>query len=70
MDDQLVREARHGYYAAVTWLDEQVGRLLRRLAHHGMSEGTLVVMHGDHGYHLGEHGMWRKVRLHLSSAFT
>lgn len=58
--DREVREVRHGYWAAVTWFDRQVGRLLARLDEHGLTERTIVVMHSDHGYHLGEQGLYRK----------
>ena len=60
LEPSLVREARLGYYAAITWLDQQIGRLLARLEYHQFDSNTLVVLHGDHGYHLGEHGLWRK----------
>lgn len=58
------RAARRGYFAAMTFVDELVGRLLTELSTLGLRERTLVVLHSDHGYHLGERNQWRK--LHAS----
>lgn len=55
-----VAEMRHGYFAAVSYLDAQVGKVLAALRENGLEENTLVVFWGDHGYHLGEHGLWAK----------
>lgn len=52
------------YYAAVTFMDEQVGRVLDELDRLGLSQSTAVVFTSDHGYHLGEHGFWEKTNLH------
>jgi iduronate 2-sulfatase len=53
-----------GYYATVTFMDEQVGRLLDQLEALGLRESTAVVFTSDHGYHLGEHTFWQKADLH------
>ncbi|MCA9063690.1 MAG: sulfatase-like hydrolase/transferase [Planctomycetaceae bacterium] len=50
----------HGYYAATSYTDAQVGRLLDSLDATGLSKNTIVVLWGDHGWHLGDHGMWCK----------
>lgn len=50
----------HGYYAAVSYVDAQVGRLMAALDEKGLRENTLVVLLGDHGFHLGDHGLWCK----------
>jgi len=50
-----VQELRHGYYACVSYVDAQIGRLLRHIP-----EDTIVVLWGDHGFHLGEQGLWTK----------
>ncbi|GIT38652.1 MAG: hypothetical protein Ct9H300mP7_5730 [Verrucomicrobiota bacterium] len=55
-----MRELRHGYYACVSYIDALVGRLLDRLAALKLEENTVVVLWGDHGYHLGEQGLWPK----------
>ncbi len=54
------RELRHGYYAAVSFIDTQVGRLLAELDELGLTENTIVVLWSDHGWKLGEHGGWCK----------
>jgi iduronate 2-sulfatase len=53
-----------GYYAAVTFMDEQVGRLIEALEENGLRESTAVVFTSDHGYHLGDHQFWQKSNLH------
>lgn len=52
------------YYASVTFMDEQVGRILEHLDKLGLRESTAIVFTSDHGYHLGEHLMWQKSNLH------
>ncbi|MEM6391871.1 MAG: sulfatase [Planctomycetota bacterium] len=58
MDAQ--RELVHGYYACVSYIDAQVGRLLDTLEAEGLAENTVVVLWGDHGFHLGDHAIWCK----------
>lgn len=50
-----------GYYACVSFLDAQVGRVLAELNRLGLQKNTIVVFLGDHGYHLGENGQWTKM---------
>jgi len=52
------RKCLHGYLAAVSYIDAQVGRLLDALAETGRENDTLVILWGDHGYYMGEHGWW------------
>jgi len=59
-DPDNIRFLRHGYYAAVTFMDEQVGRVLDHLELLGLTQSTIVIFHGDHGWHLGEQGLWTK----------
>ena len=54
------RELKHGYYASVSFIDAQVGRLLAGLDELGLAKNTIVVLWGDHGWKLGEHGGWCK----------
>lgn len=60
MPDDLARQLLHGYYACVSYVDAQVGRVLDALEAHDLYEKTVVVLWGDHGWKLGEHGMWCK----------
>ena len=55
-----VRELRHGYYACVSYVDALVGRLMKSLEDLSLSENTIVLLWGDHGFHLGEQGLWTK----------
>lgn len=52
------------YYATVTFMDAQVGRILNALDRLGLRESTAIVFTSDHGYHLGDHGFWLKGDLH------
>ena len=60
LNDDQVLALRHGYYAATSYLDAQVGRVLDELDALGLRENTIVVFWSDHGFHLGEHDLWCK----------
>lgn len=62
------QEVLAAYYASVSFMDQQVGRLLDALEATGLKENTIVVFTSDHGYHLGEHDFWQKWSLHEESA--
>ncbi len=58
--EALKRKLIHGYYAGVSYVDAQIGKVLDALAREGLADDTIVVLWGDHGYHLGDHGIWTK----------
>ena len=59
-DDKLSRELIHGYYAATSYMDAQLGRLIEELERLDLAGETIIVLWGDHGWHLGDHGIWTK----------
>jgi uncharacterized sulfatase len=61
--DQDKREFLRSYYACTSFMDAQVGKLLKALEESGQMDNTLIVFMGDHGYHLGEHNWWNKVTI-------
>lgn len=60
LNDDKARELIHGYYASVSYIDAQLGRLLDALDQSGFASNTVIVLWGDHGWHLGDHGLWNK----------
>lgn len=57
---EFEREARHGYFACVSYVDAQIGRILDELERLDLAKDTIIVLWGDHGWHLGEHQFWGK----------
>ncbi|MEZ5943816.1 MAG: sulfatase [Planctomycetaceae bacterium] len=68
MDIRRQQKAMGGYYAAVSFMDAQVGKVLTALREANLEEKTIVIFTSDHGYHLGEHDFWAKVSLRDESA--
>lgn len=66
--EEQVRRARHAYYGNVSYVDDQVGRLLAALEETGLAERTVVVFTADHGDMLGERGLWYKMSFFEGSA--
>ncbi len=60
LSDDLQRTLIHGYHAAVSYMDAQLGRVMAELDRLGLAQNTLIVLWGDHGWHLGDHSMWCK----------
>jgi len=58
---EIAQKLRHGYYAATSYMDDNVGRLIKALKDNDLYEKTLIVFWSDHGYHLGENSHWTKV---------
>lgn len=58
--DLQQREVQQGYFAAVSFIDELIGELLATLEETSAAKNTIIVIWGDHGFHLGDHGMWGK----------
>ncbi len=65
---EQARKSRHGYYANVTFIDEQIGLILKSLEDRGMLDNTLILCTADHGDMLGDHHLWRKTYAYDGSA--
>jgi iduronate 2-sulfatase len=57
---ELSRTLLHGYYACVSYVDAQIGRMLEAIDKAGIRDNTIIIVWGDHGWHLGEMGIWGK----------
>ena len=60
LDDALKRKLIHGYYASASFVDAQIGKVVAELGRLGLAKNTIVVLWGDHGFHLGDLGIWTK----------
>ena len=60
LTDDLQRTLIHGYHAAVSYMDAQLGRVLAELDRLGLAQNTIIILWGDHGWHLGDHSIWCK----------
>ena len=65
---EQVRRSRQGYYGSVTFVDEQIGRILEALSRRKLMEETLIIFFSDHGDMLGDHHLWRKSYAYAGSA--
>ena len=67
MTEEQEKKAVAAYYASVSYMDAQVGKILNTLKEEGLEDKTIVIFTSDHGFHLGEHRFWMKVSLHEES---
>lgn len=68
LTNDLRRQALQAYYASISFMDAQVGRVMKALDDNGLADNTIIVFTSDHGYHMGEHGLWQKQSLFEGSA--
>lgn len=59
-DEDLKRKLIHGYYASVSYMDAQLGKVIDELKRLNLDENTIIILWGDHGWHLGDHAIWTK----------
>lgn len=60
ISDELKRDLIHGYYASTSFVDVQIGKVVDELDRLELADNTLIVLWGDHGFHLGDLGIWTK----------
>ncbi len=60
ISDSTQKKLIHGYYACVSYIDEEIGRLIKHLKKLSIYENSIIVLWGDHGWQLGEHNLWAK----------
>ena len=60
VNEDIQKNLVHGYYACVSFIDAQIGKIVDKLESTGLIKNTIIVIWGDHGYHLGDHSLWNK----------
>ena len=60
LSEEFQKDLIHGYYASTSFIDAQIGKIMDKLKETGLDQNTIIVIWGDHGWHLGDHGMWNK----------
>jgi iduronate 2-sulfatase len=58
--EKEIRHYRHGYYASISFMDAQIGKILDALDESSLADNTIIVFTSDHGFHIGEHSLWGK----------
>ena len=64
LEKNKAQEIKRAYYATISFLDAQVGRIIKKLKETGLDKNTIIVFSSDHGYHMGEKGHWQKQTLY------
>ncbi|WP_308984174.1 sulfatase [Thalassobacterium sedimentorum] len=70
LSDELTRTLMHGYYACVSFVDAMLGRLIDEIDRLDLAANTIIVVTGDHGYHLGEKELWCKFTAFREASHT
>ena len=60
LSEEFQKDLIHGYYASTSFIDAQIGKIVDKLKSTGLHENTIILIWGDHGWHLGDHGLWNK----------
>ncbi len=60
LNDAKQKEVIHGYWASVSYVDAQIGKVMEELKKLNLDDNTIIILWGDHGWHLGDHGLWAK----------
>ena len=60
LPENIQKKLIHGYYAATSYIDAQIGKIIDKLVEKGLEKNTIIVLWGDHGFHLGDHSQWTK----------
>ena len=61
LSPEKIAELRHGYYACTSFVDAQIGKVIKKLGKSGLRQNTVIILWSDHGYHLGEQNLWCKL---------